>query len=59
MKRFKLLWVWMAILLFAQCKDDYWDQYYSRPEWLEPPIYEVLKNDGRFNSYLQLVDSKM
>lgn len=59
MKRFKLLWVWMAILLFAQCKDDYWDQYYSRPEWLEPPIYEVLKNDGRFNSYLQLVDSTM
>ncbi|MBO5663222.1 MAG: fasciclin domain-containing protein, partial [Bacteroidales bacterium] len=49
----------MAILLFAQCKDDYWDQYYSRPEWLEPPIYEVLKNDGRFNSYLQLVDSTM
>ena len=59
MKRFKLLWVWMAILLVAQCKDDYWDQYYSRPEWLEPPIYEVLKNDGRFNSYLQLVDSTM
>lgn len=59
MKRFKLLWVWMAILLFAQCKDDYWDQYYSRPEWLEPPIYEVLKNDGRFTSYLQLVDSTM
>ncbi|MBO5916279.1 MAG: fasciclin domain-containing protein [Bacteroidales bacterium] len=49
----------MAILLFAQCKDDYWDQYYSRPEWLEPPIYEVLKNDGRFTSYLQLVDSTM
>ena len=59
MKRFKLLWLWMALLLFAQCKDDYWDQYYSRPEWLEPPIYEVLKNDGRFNLYLQLVDSTM
>lgn len=59
MKRFKLLWVWMVILLFAQCKDDYWDQYYSRPEWLEPPIYEVLQEDGRFSSYLRLVDSTM
>lgn len=59
MKRFKFLWMWMALLLFTQCKDEYWDQYYSRPEWLEPPIYEVLQKDGRFSSYLQLVDSTM
>ncbi len=59
MKRFKLLWLWMALFLFAQCKDDYWDTYYSRPDWLEPPIYEVLQKDGRFKSYLQLVDSTM
>lgn len=32
------------------------DKYYDRPEWLEQPIYEVLRQEGRFEHYLQCVD---
>lgn len=42
------------MLLFAACNDK--DEYYERPSWLEPPIYEVLAEKGNFTLYLQAVD---
>lgn len=32
------------------------DDYYARPNWLEPPVYEVLKSKNNFSLYLQCVD---
>lgn len=43
-----------ALLLMVSCTDK--DQYYERPGWLEPPIYEVLKQKGNFTSYLKCLD---
>ena len=42
------------MLLFTGCNDK--DEYYERPSWLEPPIYEVLAEKGNFTLYLQAVD---
>ena len=44
----------ICVLFLMQCDDT--DKYYDRPEWLEQPIYEVLKQEGRFDLYLQCVD---
>lgn len=52
-----LLLLTMALLLFSRCARDHWDSYYERPDWLENPIYEILKEDGRFTAYLRCVDS--
>ncbi|NLE31616.1 MAG: hypothetical protein GX619_01125 [Bacteroidales bacterium] len=41
------------LCVLSSCEKD---DYYERPAWLEPPIYEVLKADGSFNHYLQAVD---
>lgn len=46
-----------VLLIVVGCSDK--DAYYERPSWLEPPIYEVLKNEGRFKNYLQCVDSTL
>jgi len=43
-----------CIFIFAQCTND--KKYYDRPEWLEDPIYQVLQQQGRFDSYLKCVD---
>ncbi|MDA3817465.1 MAG: fasciclin domain-containing protein, partial [Prolixibacteraceae bacterium] len=32
------------------------ENYYERPEWLEPPIYQQLEERGNFTNYLKLVD---
>ncbi|MDR2474503.1 MAG: fasciclin domain-containing protein [Bacteroidales bacterium] len=45
----------LFVLFFIQCNDEA-DKYYERPDWLEPPVYEVLMKDGRFSRYLQCVD---
>jgi len=46
-------------LLLGACGDDEFDRYYSRPTWLEPPIYEMLQEDGRFTCYLTCVDKTL
>jgi hypothetical protein len=43
-----------VLLAVVGCSDK--DAYYERPGWLEPPIYEVLQKEGRFNLFLQCVD---
>jgi uncharacterized surface protein with fasciclin (FAS1) repeats len=44
-------------ILFSSCDDKY--DYYDAPEWLEPPIYEVLQKQGNFSKYLQCIDSTL
>jgi len=45
--------------LFLACGMDNFDKEYQRPEWLEPPIYDLLKNDGDFAAYLSCVDKTL
>lgn len=56
-KLIKLPFVFLAILLLNGCTDK--DVYYERPEWLEPPIYEVLKQKGNFKMYLECIDTTL
>ncbi|MFA5046901.1 MAG: fasciclin domain-containing protein [Paludibacter sp.] len=44
-----------AILTLVRCTNEKED-YFKRPGWLEPPIYEVLQKQARFSSYLKCVD---
>ncbi len=44
-----------VLVLFVRCMNDKED-YFARPSWLEPPIYEVLQKQGRFTNYLKCVD---
>jgi len=46
------------LLLLVRCTNEKED-YFKRPGWLEPPIYEVLQKQGRFTHYLQCVDSTL
>ncbi|MDR1763784.1 MAG: fasciclin domain-containing protein [Dysgonamonadaceae bacterium] len=50
----KILLGLVCVLSLVRCNDA--DEYYDRPDWLEPPIYEVLQQEGRFGMYLQCVD---
>ncbi len=45
----------LIVLLLVGCNNEK-EEYYQRPNWLEPPIYEVLQNQGRFTNYLKCVD---
>ncbi|MDD3321229.1 MAG: fasciclin domain-containing protein [Paludibacter sp.] len=47
--------VMFFIFISIGCNDQ--NSYYDRPEWKELSIYKVLKNEGRFNYYLQCVDN--
>lgn len=60
-KRLSVMFLLLSFvfLCLVQCKNETWNDYYSTPEWMEPPIYEVLQNDGRFTSYLRCLDSTM
>jgi uncharacterized surface protein with fasciclin (FAS1) repeats len=41
--------------LFTACRKDI-DEYYERPAWLEPAIYDQLNARGQYSSYLSMVD---
>lgn len=53
---YRLFLCLICALFFIQCDDTDKDGYFDRPEWLEPPIYTVLEQKGRFGLYLQCVD---
>jgi len=44
-----------AILLLAGCKKKF-DEYYERPDSLEPAIYQQLQSRGNFKHLLALID---
>lgn len=43
-------------LLITGCKKKEFDDYYARPESLEPPIYQVLEARGNFKNLLAIID---
>lgn len=46
----------LTALSLVQCRKKALDDYYGRPEGLEPGIYQVLKAKGNFNTFLEVVD---
>lgn len=58
MNRFfrSLLLLSALLCLMVNCRKKLWDDYYSRPETLEPPIYQVLQSKGNFKSLLACID---
>lgn len=44
----------LLLCCVVSCSDN--DSYYDRPNWLEKPIYDVLKEKGNFTMYLEAVD---
>lgn len=53
-KKYCILIITLSII-FVRCTNDK-DTYYDEPDWLAPPIYEVLEEKGRFSDYLACVD---
>lgn len=45
-----------CIVLNFSCKKKAWDEYYGRPDNLEPPIYQVLESKGNFKTLLAAID---
>ncbi|WP_243348791.1 fasciclin domain-containing protein [Parabacteroides sp. FAFU027] len=41
-------------LLAISCSNK--DDYYDRPDWLEAPVYDILKEKGNFSLYLECID---
>jgi uncharacterized surface protein with fasciclin (FAS1) repeats len=52
----KLLVFLCAVVLLGSCRKEAFDNYYGRPENLEPPIYQVLTNKGNFTNLLAIID---
>ena len=44
------------VLVFAGCRKKAFDDYYGRPETLQPPIYQVLQSRGNFTNLLAVID---
>ncbi|MDR6337212.1 putative surface protein with fasciclin (FAS1) repeats [Filimonas zeae] len=42
--------------LAVNCRKKIWDDYYGRPESLEPPIYQVLQSKANFKTLLACID---
>lgn len=54
--KLSLFLVVLSALTLVQCRKKALDEYYGRPENLEPGIYKVLEDKGSFKSYLAAVD---
>ena len=44
------------IIVFGSCKKKAFDEYYARPDSLQPPIYQVLQSKGNFTNFLACID---
>lgn len=44
------------ILVFGGCRKKAFDDYYGRPDNLQPPIYQVLQQRGNFTTLLAVID---
>lgn len=53
--KIKILLIIVFIVILHSCKDIK-EEYYQRPSWLEPPIYQILEKRGNFKIYLSCVD---
>lgn len=52
----KMLLVVTIVLLLAGCRKKAFDEYYGRPDSLEPPIYQQLAAKGNFKHLLAVID---
>lgn len=50
------LFLVFCVLLITACRKKAWDEYYGRPENLEPPIYSLLEERGNFKHLLAAID---
>ena len=55
-RKLSLLLVVISALTLVQCRKKALDDYYGRPETLEPGIYKVLEEKGNFKTFLAAVD---
>lgn len=47
----------MGLVFFlTECRKKAFEEYYGRPESLEPPIYQVLEKKGNFTNFLACID---
>lgn len=45
-----------SCILLVNCRKKQWDEFYGRPQGLEPPIYQVLQSKPNFNLLLACID---
>jgi uncharacterized surface protein with fasciclin (FAS1) repeats len=45
-----------SCVLFVNCRKKQWDEFYGRPDGLEPPIYQVLQSKANFKLLLACID---
>lgn len=50
------LLVFLLLTLITSCSRDVFDEYYERPESLEPPIYQQLEARGNFKNLTALIE---
>ncbi|SHL23046.1 Fasciclin domain-containing protein [Chitinophaga jiangningensis] len=51
------LFLYLSVfILLPSCKKKAWDEFYGRPDNLEPPIYQVLEKKGNFKNMLAAID---
>lgn len=56
-RSFKCLLLLSALVcVMVNCRKKEWDDYYGRPDTLEPPIYQVLSAKGNFKTLLACID---
>ncbi|HUC81783.1 MAG TPA: fasciclin domain-containing protein [Flavisolibacter sp.] len=51
----RIVGLFALVLLLAGCKKKF-DEYYERPDTLEPPIYQQLEAKGNFKNLLAAID---
>ncbi|WP_281225987.1 fasciclin domain-containing protein [Flavobacterium aquiphilum] len=49
------LFVFSFLALFTNCSSDVYDEYYDRPDNLEPPIFQQLEAKGNFKNLTSLI----
>jgi uncharacterized surface protein with fasciclin (FAS1) repeats len=54
-KIYQLAYVVVFAALFTSCKKKF-DEFYARPETLAAPIYKQLTDNGKFSSFISLID---
>jgi len=54
LRRYLLVFSFSALV--CSCSQDVYDDYYARPENLEPPIYQQLEARGNFKNLLTLIE---
>ncbi|WP_417942324.1 fasciclin domain-containing protein [Flavobacterium sp. RS13.1] len=55
-KKIHQLLAFSFLVLLSSCSKDAYDDYYGRPDTLEPPIYQQLEARGNFKNLLVLIE---